>query len=207
MRGFAVLLAYVVGLSAVIGIGIIGVMALQSSIKPTPSAASVAATSQKERLAKPIKQTTVPQKDAQPSQRKHLSFADRQCGDVLKGKPLIQIGPAGRGQTRCIPFVRLGYHYRSPRTLTRDRAVIVIGSRDDSGQEVERQKQRQDDEPACHAAACPTGLRVARARQKNHNHDDYKGRVTTPSTEAPPCRLDLSVNGLLTIRAPQQTDC
>jgi len=64
MRGFAVLLAYVVGLSAVIGIGIMGLMALN---KPTPSAAPVVATSHKERLAKPTKQTTVAQKDAQPS--------------------------------------------------------------------------------------------------------------------------------------------
>ena len=69
MRGFAVLLAYVVGLSAVIGVGITGLMALQSSTNPTPSAASVVAASQKERLAKPIKQAPVAQKDAQPRQK------------------------------------------------------------------------------------------------------------------------------------------
>jgi hypothetical protein len=67
MRGFAVLLSYVVGLSAVIGIGMMGLMALN---KPTPSAAPVVAASQKERVAKPIKQATVAQKDAQPQKRK-----------------------------------------------------------------------------------------------------------------------------------------
>jgi hypothetical protein len=67
MRGFAVLLAYVAGLSAVIGIGMMGLAALN---KPTPSAAPVAAGSQKERLVKPVRQTTVAQKDAQPSQKR-----------------------------------------------------------------------------------------------------------------------------------------
>ena len=67
MRGFAVLLAYVVGLSVVVGVGITGLMALQSSTNPTPSA--VVAASQKERLAKPIKQAPVAQKDAQPRQK------------------------------------------------------------------------------------------------------------------------------------------
>src|SRR5262249_34561791 len=67
VRGFAVLLAYLVGVSAVVGIGIMGVMALSKS---TPSAQPVAATSHKERLAKPIKQTTVAQKEAQPQKRK-----------------------------------------------------------------------------------------------------------------------------------------
>ena len=74
MRGFAVLLAYVVGLSAVIGIGMMGLMALN---KPTPSAAPVVAASQKERLAKPIKQTTVAQKDAQPSQKRKVAHVAR----------------------------------------------------------------------------------------------------------------------------------
>jgi len=70
MRGFAVLLAYVVGLSAAIGVGMIGLMALNKSM---PSATPVVAASQKERLAKPIKQTTVAQKDAQPSQKRKVA--------------------------------------------------------------------------------------------------------------------------------------
>jgi hypothetical protein len=74
MRGFAVLLAYVVGLSAVIGIGMIGLMALN---EPKPSAAPVVAASQKERLAKPIRQTTVAQKDAQPSQKRKVAHVAR----------------------------------------------------------------------------------------------------------------------------------
>jgi hypothetical protein len=68
MRGLAVLLAYVAGLSAVVSIGIIGLMAVKPLNKPF--AAPVVTASQKERLANPIKQTTTTQKDAQPS-RKH----------------------------------------------------------------------------------------------------------------------------------------
>jgi hypothetical protein len=75
MRGVAVLLAYVVGLSAVIGIGVIGLMALQAPITPTPPAASVAAVSHKERLAKPVKQTTTTR--AQPSQKRKVAHVTR----------------------------------------------------------------------------------------------------------------------------------
>ena len=67
MRGFAVLLAYVVGLSALFSIGIVGLMALKPSANSTPSAATAP---HKERLAKPIKQTTTMQKDAQPIQKR-----------------------------------------------------------------------------------------------------------------------------------------
>ena len=67
MRGLAVLLAYVVGLSAVVGIGIMGVVALSKSMPP---AQPVPATSHKERFAKPIMQTTTAQKEAQPQKRK-----------------------------------------------------------------------------------------------------------------------------------------
>ena len=53
MRGFAVLLAYVVGLLTVVGGGTIGLMALN---KLTPPVAPVAAAaSHKERLATPTK--------------------------------------------------------------------------------------------------------------------------------------------------------
>jgi hypothetical protein len=72
MRGVALLFAYLLGLGAIVSFGIAGLMALQSS-KPTPSAASVAATSQAERLAKPIKQKTVDQKDAQPRQKRKVT--------------------------------------------------------------------------------------------------------------------------------------
>jgi hypothetical protein len=68
MRFFAVLLAYLVGVSAVISIGIVGLMALQSPIERTPSAPTVAA-AQKERLAKPTKQTIVDDKKPQPNQK------------------------------------------------------------------------------------------------------------------------------------------
>ena len=76
MRGFAVLLAYVVGLSAVVSIGIVGLMALQSSIKPTPSAPVAATAVHKDRLAKPVKQT-VAQKDEHLNQKRKTVHATR----------------------------------------------------------------------------------------------------------------------------------
>ena len=84
MRGFAVLLAYVVGLSAVIGVGMIGLMALNKSM---PSVAPVVAASQKERVAKPIKQTTVAQKDAQPSQKRKVAHVVRKHKEVAPTNP------------------------------------------------------------------------------------------------------------------------
>lgn len=74
MRGFAALLAYVFGLSAVVGIGMIGLMGLNKSM---PSVAPVVAASQKERVAKPIKQTTVAQKEARPSQKRKVTHVAR----------------------------------------------------------------------------------------------------------------------------------
>jgi hypothetical protein len=75
VRGFASLLAYLVGASAIISIGVVGLMALQSPqspIKRTPSAPTVAVESRTERLAKPIKQTIVAQKKAHPDQKHKL---------------------------------------------------------------------------------------------------------------------------------------
>src|SRR5262245_28102830 len=67
MRGFAVLLAYLVGLSALLSVGVLGVMALKSM----PPAQPVAAASLKERPAKPAKQAaTAPQKETQPQKHK-----------------------------------------------------------------------------------------------------------------------------------------
>jgi len=72
MRGFAVLLAYVVGLSAVIGIGMIGLMALQSPTEQTSSAPTVAVESRTDRLAKPVKQTIIAQKKPRPYQKQKM---------------------------------------------------------------------------------------------------------------------------------------
>ena len=68
MRFFAGLLAYLVGVSAVISIGIVGLMALQSANR-TPSAPIVAVESHKERLAKPVNQTIAGQKKARSNQK------------------------------------------------------------------------------------------------------------------------------------------
>ena len=73
MRGFASLLAYVVGVSAIISIGVAGLMALQSPIERTPSAPDVALESRTQRLAKPVKQTIVAQKKARPDQKHKMA--------------------------------------------------------------------------------------------------------------------------------------
>ena len=77
MRGFAGLLAYLVGVSAIISIGIAGLMALQSPIARTPSAPIVSAASHNERLATPIKQTIAAQKKARPDQKHKMVHVTR----------------------------------------------------------------------------------------------------------------------------------
>jgi hypothetical protein len=69
MRGFAGLLAYLVGVSAIISIGIVGLMALRSPIERTPSIPIAAAASHDERVAKPAKQAIVGQKKAHSNQK------------------------------------------------------------------------------------------------------------------------------------------
>jgi hypothetical protein len=69
MRGFAGLLAYLAGVSAIFSLCIVGLMALQSPTERTPSPPTVAAASQKERLAKPVKQPIVGQKTAHANQK------------------------------------------------------------------------------------------------------------------------------------------
>jgi hypothetical protein len=106
MRGFAVLLAYVVGLSAVVGIGIIGVMALYSSTKAMPSAQPVAAASQKERLAKPIKQKTVAEKEARPSQKRKAAHVTRK-----RKEEAPTMDPSGFNAYGYAPASRRMYQY------------------------------------------------------------------------------------------------
>ena len=77
MRGFAGLLAYLVGVSAIISIGVTGLMALQKPIEQMPSAPIVAVESQKERLAKPVKQTIVGQKKARADQKHKMVHLTR----------------------------------------------------------------------------------------------------------------------------------
>jgi hypothetical protein len=69
MRGFAGLLAYLAGISAIICIGIVGLMALQSPTERTPLPPTVAAALHKEHLAKLIKQPRDGQKTAHPNQK------------------------------------------------------------------------------------------------------------------------------------------
>jgi hypothetical protein len=76
MRGFATLLAYVAGLSAVLSIGIIGLMALKPLNKPSP--VPVVTASQKEQ----VKQTTITQKDAQPSKKHKVTRAARKREEI-----------------------------------------------------------------------------------------------------------------------------
>ena len=86
MRGFAGLLAYVTGFSAIISIGVVGLMALQSPMERTSSASSVAVESHKERLAKPVKQTIVGQKRAHSNQ-KHQTVQRHQTVRVTRKQP------------------------------------------------------------------------------------------------------------------------
>ena len=95
MRGFAGLLAYFVGVSAVISAGLIGLMALQSANERTPSAPIFAATaSHKEHLAKPVKQTIVAHKKAHPN-LKHKMV--RRTGKPTHEAPTIVAGHEAYG--------------------------------------------------------------------------------------------------------------
>ena len=106
MRGIAVLLAYVVGLSALLSVGIITVTALHSSI---PSAQPVAVTSQKERLAKPAKQTTtIAKEEAQrPDKRKVAHVARKRKEEA----PSFSSGLNAYGYA---PETHRFYQYPSP---------------------------------------------------------------------------------------------
>ena len=72
MRGFAGLLAYLVGVSAIISIGVAGLMALQSPIESVRSAPTVAVEPRTERLTKPVKPTIIAQKKPPPSQKQKM---------------------------------------------------------------------------------------------------------------------------------------
>ena len=84
MRGFAGLLAYLVGVSAIISIGVVGLMALRSPIERTSS--TIAVESDKERLAKPVKQTTVGQKKAH-SNHEHQTVQKHQTVRITRKQP------------------------------------------------------------------------------------------------------------------------
>ena len=74
MRGFAGLLAYLAGVSAIFGIGIVGLMALHSPTGRTPSSPPVAAT---ESLAKPVKRPVDDKKTAHRNQKHKKVHAAR----------------------------------------------------------------------------------------------------------------------------------
>jgi len=77
MRGFAGLLVYLVGVSAVFSIGIVGLMALQSPAERTPSSPPVAAASHAESLAKPVKRPVDDSKTAHRNQKHKKVHATR----------------------------------------------------------------------------------------------------------------------------------
>ena len=95
MRGFAGLLAYFVGVSAIISAGLISLMALQSPNERAPSALTVAAAaSHKERLAKPIKQAIVAHKKARPNLRHKMA---RRTGKPTHAEATIIAGHEAYG--------------------------------------------------------------------------------------------------------------
>ena len=69
MRGFAGLLAYLAGVSAIFSIGIVGLMALQSPTERTPSSPIVATASHTESVAKPVKRPVDGEKAADQNQK------------------------------------------------------------------------------------------------------------------------------------------
>jgi hypothetical protein len=69
MRGFAYFLAYIIGVSAVISLFMISLMALESSIQQTPSAPVIAVTSNKQPLDTVVKQTNVSHKQERTNQK------------------------------------------------------------------------------------------------------------------------------------------
>jgi hypothetical protein len=78
MRGFAGLLAYLVGVSAIISIGIAALMALQSPGAQTPSAPIASAASHNENPATPTKQTIAAQKKARPDHKHKIVHVPRE---------------------------------------------------------------------------------------------------------------------------------
>ncbi len=77
MRFFLGLLAYLIGISVVVSIAIIGLMALQLPIERAPSAPIASAASQNEHLATPVKQPKVAQKKVPPDQKKKMMHVSR----------------------------------------------------------------------------------------------------------------------------------
>ena len=118
MRGFAGLLAYVVGLSAMISIGIVGLMAMQSPIERTSSAPTVAVELHKERLAKPAKQTIVGQKKTR-SNHEHQT--------VQKHQTLVHVTPKQSHEAPTIPAGDAYGYAQEPRRL--DRSLFPIFGR------------------------------------------------------------------------------
>ena len=69
MRFFAGLLAYFVGVSALISIAVVGLMALQSRVDKTPAAPVALAASNNERLVGQAKAALATQKKTQPDRK------------------------------------------------------------------------------------------------------------------------------------------
>lgn len=78
MRSFAGLLAYLVGVSTIISIRVVGLMALRSPIERTPSIPIAAAASHDERVTKPAKQPIVGQKKARVDQKNKVVHVTRE---------------------------------------------------------------------------------------------------------------------------------
>jgi hypothetical protein len=78
MRSFAGLLAYLVGVLAVVSIGIAGLMALQSPSARTPSAPIASAASHNEYFATTTRQKIAAQKKARPDHKRKIVHVTRE---------------------------------------------------------------------------------------------------------------------------------
>ena len=86
MRGFAGLLAYLAGVSAIVGIGIVGLMALQAPTERTPFSPPVAAT---ESLAKPVMRPVDDKKTAhrnQTQKKVHVTRKQHEAPSIDAGR-------------------------------------------------------------------------------------------------------------------------
>jgi len=104
MRGFAVLLSYLIGLAAIISIAIVSIMAVLSSTKPMPPAPVAASAPQKVRDAKPVKQAI--QKDERSNQKRKSMHATRKRFEEIPSSAFNAYGYASEPRRfyRYSPF-------------------------------------------------------------------------------------------------------
>ena len=132
MRALAGFLAYIVGVTAVIGLGIVALMALGSPIQQTPSAPIVAVASPKKPLSPSVKQTNVHHKTARTNQtHKMAKVIHKRTREVLTvvGQEFIWI------RSRTAPYRSEPIFFR-PLGQTRNAGGYHVGANGSKNTEV-----------------------------------------------------------------------